>query len=165
MDFQLFERVLNQCYATVEGKYGKIHEALKITDLLRKIQDKSLEHAVLMIEQKCDSNPDTYTYQNAMNDLKRVVLRHKQDAGGYNSNKFRRIKEYNARKKQHRKQPVKTQNKMRNYHKDARKITLKNGKQVYFHHSFNFDTDTFKNLTFQQKRQLFQERDAVKRRS
>ena len=79
MDFQLFERVLNQSYATVEGKYGKIHEALKITDLLRKIQDKSLEHAVLMIEQKCDTNPDAYTYQNAMNDLKRVVLRHKQD--------------------------------------------------------------------------------------
>ena len=158
MYFQLFERLLNQSYATIKGKYGKTHEVLKIRNLLRKIQDKDLEHDVLMVEQKCDSNPDTYTYQNAMNDLKRVVLRCKQDTGGYNSNKFRRIKESNACKKQHNKQFAQKQKKWKNYHNDARRITLKNSKQVYFNHSFNFDTDTFQNLTEQQKQQLFQER-------
>ena len=42
---------------------------------------------------------------------------------------------------------------------------MKNGKQVYFHHSFTFDADTFQNLTDKQKQQLFQERDAAKRKS
>ena len=44
-------------------------------------------------------------------------------------------------------------------------MTLKNGKQTCFHHSFEFNSDTHRNFTDQQRRQLHKEREAAKGKS
>ena len=106
-----------------------------------------------MIEQKFDSNPETYTYQHAMNDLKKDVLRRNQpnSDGGFEY-RPRRIKESNTKKKQQYKNSRYNQIKnKKNYHKDAKKITLKDGREIWFHHSFSFDSDVWRNLTDQQR--------------
>ena len=125
-----------------------------------------------MIEQKFASHPESYTYHNAMYDLRTDVLRRNQpnSDGGYDF-KPRRIKEYNTKKKQHYKQSYNKQpfnqnrKKSRNYHKDAKRITLKNGKQIWYHHSFIFDNATFRDFTDQQKSTLHADRKAAEEKT
>ena len=57
MYFTLFERILNETHATLEAECGKVHDAMKIRNLLRKIKNDKLAHVAVMIDQKYDSNP------------------------------------------------------------------------------------------------------------
>ena len=165
--FARFERMMNESYAIQEAEYGKQHELMKIRNLLDKIKDKSLSHVVVMIDQAYQRNPKSYTYKNAMHDLRTEVLRNNQPNNGSDYNP-RRIKEYNTKKKQqqykHSRNNNKDRTKFNNYHKDSKKITLKDGRKIWFHPSLNYESNVWRALTDQQRDAVRSDRKAARER-
>ena len=163
MHWAKFECKLNNACSTIRRGYkSDVDEHAKIRNLLSKIRDPRLEHMHSNIIRA--SKDPTYTYLDAMAELKEEILR--KNPNTYDTNKnTRRVKQATTKKQQNYKHDSNRSNGNHGHNQQfkPRTITLNNGKKIKYHHSYTFKDVDFRQFTFDQKKTLRYERRVAKR--
>ena len=100
------------------------------------------------------------THLEAVADLKEEIVRKNPNAHDDDDRNTGRVKQTATKKHQNYEHQNQAQG-GKNHHPDAKTIALKNGKKLKCHHSFRFDDNDFRFFAHQQKKTLFDERQAA----
>ena len=152
-----FERRLNSAFNTFVKHEGRaVHsDQHKLRILLRKVTPDWLASVKAMIAIELTRDPITYTYDQALLAFKTEVS--KKYPPNHPTSSTRRIKEVGKRKPKGGggREVKKTRN-------DSKIITLKNGRRLEYHPSFNFHPKVYNQFKKEQKDMLTRDRKEYK---
>ena len=152
-----FERRLNLAFNTYVKHEGRtVHsDQHKLRILLRKVTPDWLSSVKAMISVELTRDPVTYTYEQALLAFKTEVS--KKYPPNHPTSNPRRIKELGKRKPEY----GGGQN-VKKTRQDSKIITLKNGKRIEYHPSFNFPPKVYNQFKKEQKDMLTKDRKEYK---
>jgi hypothetical protein len=160
MWWEEFERQLTKAFSIYDRRANRqvFPEEMKLRMLCRKVTADFLQHTKSSINIELTRVPMTMTYNRALAAFRNEVNRKFPPGTNMNSQRARRVSQVN--KKGNRKFQERGNKRA---HKDARTITLVDGRKIDAHASYNFPTHIWAKIPQKERDRLSEERRIYKR--